>query len=91
MVLDCSPTLSPPFFLSPQFDRWSDSQRRAVLQDLVLSCSPQQLMVLSLSVGRRLPLQAADFTCLLPRILSLYIFSFLDPRSLCRSARVLTC
>lgn len=59
-----------------------------MLQDLVLSCSPGQLMFLSLSVSRRRPLQAADFTCLLPRALSLYIFSFLDPRSLCRCARV---
>ncbi|XP_045916954.1 F-box only protein 16 [Micropterus dolomieu] len=71
-----------------KFVRWTDSQRRTVLQDFVLSCSVEQLMFLSLSVSRRLPLQAADFTCLLPRALSLYIFSFLDPRSLCRCARV---
>uniref|UniRef100_A0A3P8P458 F-box domain-containing protein n=1 Tax=Astatotilapia calliptera TaxID=8154 RepID=A0A3P8P458_ASTCA len=71
-----------------QFDRWSDSQRKAVLQDLVLSCSVEQLRFLSLSVSRQLPLQAADFTCLLPRALSLYLFSFLDPRSLCRCAQV---
>lgn len=71
-----------------QFDRWSDGQRRAVLQDLVLGCSPEQLAFLSLGVSRRLPLQAADFTCHLPRALSLYLFSFLDPRSLCRCARV---
>ncbi|XP_070844152.1 F-box only protein 16 [Chaetodon trifascialis] len=74
--------------LAKWFDRWSDSQRRAVLQDLVLSCSSEQLMFLSLSVSRWLPLQAADFTCLLPRALCLYLFSFLDPRSLCRCARV---
>uniref|UniRef100_A0A3B4GZX3 F-box protein 16 n=1 Tax=Pundamilia nyererei TaxID=303518 RepID=A0A3B4GZX3_9CICH len=70
------------------FDRWSDSQRKAVLQDFVLSCSVEQLRFLSLSVSRQLPLQAADFTCLLPRALSLYLFSFLDPRSLCRCAQV---
>ncbi|XP_036941551.1 F-box only protein 16 isoform X1 [Acanthopagrus latus] len=74
--------------LAKWFDRWSDSQRKAVLQDLVLSCSSEQLVFLSLSVNRRLPLQAADFTCMLPRALCLYIFSFLDPRSLCRCARV---
>ncbi|XP_026173958.1 F-box only protein 16 isoform X2 [Mastacembelus armatus] len=73
---------------SGKFDRWSDSQRKAVLQDFVLSCSVEQLSFLSLSVSRRLPLQAADFTCLLPRAISLYIFSFLDPRSLCRCAQV---
>ncbi|XP_042246837.1 F-box only protein 16 isoform X4 [Thunnus maccoyii] len=74
--------------LAKWFDRWSDSQRRAVLQDFVLSCSVEQLRFLSLSVSRRLPLQAADFTCLLPRALCLYLFSFLDPRSLCRCAQV---
>ncbi|XP_044026343.1 F-box only protein 16 [Siniperca chuatsi] len=74
--------------LAKWFDRWSDSQRKAVLWDFVLSCSVEQLMFLSLGVSRRLPLQAADFTCLLPRALSLYLFSFLDPRSLCRCARV---
>ncbi|CAK6963165.1 LOW QUALITY PROTEIN: F-box only protein 16 [Scomber scombrus] len=74
--------------LAKWFDRWSDSQRRAVLQDFVLRCSMEQLSFLSLSVSRRLPLQAADFTCLLPRALCLYLFSFLDPRSLCRCAQV---
>lgn len=59
-----------------------------MLQDFVLSCSVEQLSFLSLSVSRLLPLQAADFTCLLPRALSLYLFSFLDPRSLCRCAQV---
>ncbi|KAM9356316.1 F-box only protein 16 [Pholidichthys leucotaenia] len=70
------------------FDRWCDRQRKVVLQDLVQSCSEEQLRSLSLSVSRRLPLQAADFTALLPRALCLYIFSFLDPRSLCRCAQV---
>lgn len=61
-----------------------------MLQDLVLSCSVEQLRFLSVSVSRQLPLQAADFTCLLPRALCLYLFSFLDPRSLCRCAQVYT-
>ncbi|XP_029318827.1 LOW QUALITY PROTEIN: F-box only protein 16 [Cottoperca gobio] len=74
--------------LGKWFDRWSDSQRKAVLQDFVLSCSVEQLVFLSLSVSRRLPLQAADFTCLLPRALCLYLFSSLDPRSLSRCAQV---
>uniref|UniRef100_A0A8C2WTA6 F-box protein 16 n=1 Tax=Cyclopterus lumpus TaxID=8103 RepID=A0A8C2WTA6_CYCLU len=71
-----------------QFDRWSGGQRKAVLEDLVLSCSVEQLRFLNVSVSRRLPLQAADLCCLLPRALCLYLFSFLDPRSLCRCARV---
>uniref|UniRef100_A0A087XEH6 F-box protein 16 n=1 Tax=Poecilia formosa TaxID=48698 RepID=A0A087XEH6_POEFO len=74
--------------LAKWFGSWSDSQRKTVLQDFVLRCSVEQLRFLSLTVSRRLPLQAADFTCLLPRALCLYLFSFLDPRSLCRCAQV---
>ncbi|XP_041831113.1 F-box only protein 16 isoform X2 [Melanotaenia boesemani] len=74
--------------LAKWFARWSDSQRKAVLQDFVLNCSVEQLRFLSLSVAKQLPLQAGDFTCLLPRALCLYLFSFLDPRSLCRCAQV---
>uniref|UniRef100_A0A3Q2CEN0 F-box protein 16 n=1 Tax=Cyprinodon variegatus TaxID=28743 RepID=A0A3Q2CEN0_CYPVA len=67
---------------------WSDSQRKAVLQDFMLNCSEEQLQFLNLKVNKVLPLQTADFTCLLPRVLCLYLFSFLDPRSLCRCAQV---
>ncbi|XP_054617967.1 F-box only protein 16 [Dunckerocampus dactyliophorus] len=74
--------------LAKWFDRWSDSQRRLVLQDFIMGCSQEQLRFVSLSVSRQLPLLAADFTCLLPRTTCLYIFSFLDPRSLCRCAQV---
>ncbi|XP_015247369.1 PREDICTED: F-box only protein 16 [Cyprinodon variegatus] len=74
--------------LAKWFDRWSDSQRKAVLQDFMLNCSEEQLQFLNLKVNKVLPLQTADFTCLLPRVLCLYLFSFLDPRSLCRCAQV---
>ncbi|KAM4633764.1 F-box only protein 16 [Polymixia lowei] len=74
--------------LAKWFDKWSDGQRRAVLQDFLSRCSVGQLRFLNQSVTRQLPLEAADFTCLLPRVLSLYLFSFLDPRSLCRCAQV---
>uniref|UniRef100_A0A3B4AMD4 F-box domain-containing protein n=1 Tax=Periophthalmus magnuspinnatus TaxID=409849 RepID=A0A3B4AMD4_9GOBI len=74
--------------LSKWFSNWTDSQKKTILQDLIQSCSLDQLMLLRLTLSRRLPLQAADFTCMLPRALSLYIFSFLDPRSLCRCAQV---
>ncbi|XP_019713569.1 F-box only protein 16 isoform X2 [Hippocampus comes] len=71
-----------------QFARWSDRQRRLVLRDFVEGCSKEQLRFVERCVSRQLPLLAADFTCLLPRAICLYIFSFLDPRSLCRCARV---
>ncbi|KAM9703720.1 F-box only protein 16 [Menidia menidia] len=74
--------------LTKWFDGWSDGQRKAVLRDLVLNCSVEQLRFLGLCVSGRLPLKAADFTCLLPRALCLFLFSFLDPRSLCRCAQV---
>ncbi|XP_072295641.1 F-box only protein 16 [Eucyclogobius newberryi] len=74
--------------LAKWFSMWTDSQRKTILQDLIQSCSLDQLMLLSHSVRGRLPLQATDFTCMLPRALSLYIFSYLDPRSLCRCAQV---
>ncbi|XP_077409300.1 F-box only protein 16 [Vanacampus margaritifer] len=74
--------------LSKWFDRWSDRQRRLVLHDFVKGCSKEQLRFVDLCVSRQLPLQAADFTCMLPRAICLYVFSFLDPRSLCRCARV---
>ncbi|XP_028295811.1 F-box only protein 16 [Gouania willdenowi] len=74
--------------LAKWFDRWSDTQRKTVLQDLVQSSSVEQLRFLSLSVSTHLPVQSADFSRVLPRVLSLYIFSFLDPRSLCRCAQV---
>ncbi|XP_077443087.1 F-box only protein 16 isoform X3 [Stigmatopora argus] len=59
-----------------------------VLHDFVKRCSKEQLRHVDVCVSRQLPLQAADFTCQLPRAICLYIFSFLDPRSLCRCARV---
>ncbi|XP_061668328.1 F-box only protein 16 [Syngnathoides biaculeatus] len=74
--------------LSKWFDRWSDKQKRLVLHDFVKSCSKEQLRFVEACVSQQLPLRAADFTCLLPRAICLYIFSFLDPRSLCRCARV---
>uniref|UniRef100_A0A3Q2YE11 F-box protein 16 n=1 Tax=Hippocampus comes TaxID=109280 RepID=A0A3Q2YE11_HIPCM len=74
--------------LAKWFARWSDRQRRLVLRDFVEGCSKEQLRFVERCVSRQLPLLAADFTCLLPRAICLYIFSFLDPRSLCRCARV---
>ncbi|XP_077592731.1 F-box only protein 16 isoform X4 [Stigmatopora nigra] len=74
--------------LAKWFDRWSDRQRKLVLHDFVKRCSKEQLRHVDVCVSRQLPLQAADFTCQLPRAICLYIFSFLDPRSLCRCARV---
>ncbi|XP_010898889.2 F-box only protein 16 [Esox lucius] len=74
--------------LGKWFDKWSDSQRKAVLQDFFSLCSLGQLRFLRQNLTKRVPEENLDFTSVLPRVLSLYVFSFLDPRSLCRCAQV---
>ena len=37
---------------------------------------------------KQLPIHHLDYTTILPQFISTYIFSFLDPRSLCRAAQV---
>jgi F-box protein 16 len=51
-------------------------------------CRPRQLTYARNLLTKRFPAQHQDFTRLFPRVLCLYIFSFLDPRSLCRCAQV---
>ncbi|XP_051954369.1 F-box only protein 16-like isoform X1 [Xyrauchen texanus] len=70
------------------FDKWTDSQRKQALQGFFSRCSVSQLKYLRQTLSNLVPEEALDFTNALPRVLSLYIFSFLDPRSLCRCAQV---
>ncbi|XP_053314592.1 F-box only protein 16 [Spea bombifrons] len=74
--------------LGKWFDKWSDVQRRRILCELLERCTVSQLKFCSHHLQGKAPREAADFTAVLPRVLSLYIFSFLDPRSLCRCAQV---
>nr|XP_032646767.1 F-box only protein 16 isoform X1 [Chelonoidis abingdonii]XP_032646768.1 F-box only protein 16 isoform X1 [Chelonoidis abingdonii] len=74
--------------LGKWFDKWTDGQRRRILIDLLERCSLAQQKFCSKQLQDRVPVVALDFTTKLPRVLSLYIFSFLDPRSLCRCAQV---
>ncbi|KAG8445873.1 hypothetical protein GDO86_010602, partial [Hymenochirus boettgeri] len=74
--------------LGKWFDKWSDSQRRKILGDLFDRCSLSQLKFCNSRLQGKVPRESLDFTIVLPRVLSLYIFSFLDPRSLCRCAQV---
>ncbi|XP_069036141.1 F-box only protein 16 isoform X5 [Lepisosteus oculatus] len=74
--------------LGKWFDKWTDSQRKQVLQDFFDKCSKVQLRFASKQLRNRIPEEALDFTTVLPRVLSLYVFSYLDPRSLCRCAQV---
>nr|XP_006116775.1 F-box only protein 16 isoform X3 [Pelodiscus sinensis] len=74
--------------LGKWFDKWTDGQRRRILIDLLERCSLSQQKFCAKQLQDRVPAEALDFTTKLPRVLSLYIFSFLDPRSLCRCAQV---
>ncbi|XP_072537320.1 F-box only protein 16 [Salminus brasiliensis] len=70
------------------FDKWTDGQRKKVLQDFFSWCTAGQLKYLRQILCSQVPEEALDFTNVLPRVISLYVFSFLDPRSLCRCAQV---
>jgi F-box protein 16 len=71
-----------------QFEKWSDNQRKQVMEDLILRCKVKQLEHAAEILKTKVPVHRDDFTRELPRVITLYIFSFLDPRSLCRCARV---
>ncbi|XP_058144065.1 F-box only protein 16 isoform X2 [Dasypus novemcinctus] len=74
--------------LGKWFDKWTDSQRRQILTGLLERCSLSQQKFCWRQLQEKIPADALDFTAALPRVLSLYIFSFLDPRSLCRCSQV---
>ncbi|XP_042555777.1 F-box only protein 16 [Dipodomys spectabilis] len=74
--------------LGKWFDKWTDSQRRRILAGLLARCSLSQQKFCCRKLQEKIPAEALDFTTTLPRVLSVYIFSFLDPRSLCRCAQV---
>ncbi|XP_048186937.1 F-box only protein 16 [Perognathus longimembris pacificus] len=74
--------------LGKWFDKWTDSQRRRILASLLERCSLSQQKFCCRKLQEKIPAEAVDFTTILPRVLSIYIFSFLDPRSLCRCAQV---
>ncbi|XP_070591001.1 F-box only protein 16 isoform X1 [Erythrolamprus reginae] len=74
--------------LGKWFDKWTDNQRRRVLTDFLEHCSLSQLKFCFKLLQDRVPIEALDFTTQLPRVLTLYIFSFLDPRSLSQCAQV---
>ncbi|KAI8505773.1 A Receptor for Ubiquitination Targets [Branchiostoma belcheri] len=70
------------------FEKWNDAQRKKVLEDLVDKCKTKQLLYTQSCINKRAPVEHTDFTKILPRVVCLYIFSHLDPRSLCRSTQV---
>ncbi len=70
------------------FETWNDNQRRIVIEEMLGLCKPKQLYFTRDALDKIAPVYHVDFSRILPRVICLYIFSFLDPRSLCRCAQV---
>ncbi|KAK2570590.1 Epithelial cell-transforming sequence 2 oncogene-like [Acropora cervicornis] len=71
-----------------QFSMWTDDQRKKFLNFILKKCKKSQLRFVNDGwCKKQLPIHHLDFTTVLPRFISTYIFSFLDPRSLCRAAQ----
>ncbi|XP_066461595.1 epithelial cell-transforming sequence 2 oncogene-like isoform X2 [Eleutherodactylus coqui] len=70
------------------FDLWTDKQRKQFLHAILTRCSRSQLKFLQDWFSEEVPVTKVDFTTILPRVLSLYIFSFLSPQDLCSAAQV---
>ncbi|CAM9098568.1 unnamed protein product [Lampetra planeri] len=70
------------------FDLWTDRQRRHLLHSLLTRCTKSQLKFCRDLLMETLPVTRLDFVTVLPRVLSLYVMSFLSPRDLCAAAQV---
>ena len=70
-----------------QFDKWMDTQRRRLLTVLLERCPLSQQKFCCWKLQEKIPAEALDFTTKLPKVLPLYTFSSLDPRSLCCCAQ----
>ena len=68
---------------------WTDAQRKKFLTFILKKCTKSQLKFVNEGwFKKQLPIHHLDYTTVLPRFICTYIFSFLDPRSLCRAAQV---
>ncbi|KAL8607753.1 hypothetical protein ACOMHN_039426 [Nucella lapillus] len=70
------------------YQKWNDAQRKRVLEDLLTHSKRRQLEFARDLIHDKVSPASVDFTRLLPRVISLYIFSYLDPTSLCRASQV---
>ncbi|XP_051775240.1 epithelial cell-transforming sequence 2 oncogene-like [Erpetoichthys calabaricus] len=70
------------------FDLWTDRQRKQFIHAILQRCSRSQLKFTRDWFTETVPITKLDFTTALPRFLSLYIFSFLNPKELCKAAKV---
>ncbi|XP_053145377.1 epithelial cell-transforming sequence 2 oncogene-like isoform X2 [Hemicordylus capensis] len=74
--------------ISHWFDLWTDKQRKQFLHWILMKCNKSQLKFAETWFVENIPVTKVDFTSLLPRFISLYIFSFLSPKDLCAAAQV---
>ncbi|XP_069344324.1 epithelial cell-transforming sequence 2 oncogene-like [Eulemur rufifrons] len=74
--------------ISHWFDLWTNKQRQEFLFTIFLRCSKSQLRFVQDWFSERIQVAKVDFSTVLPRFLSLYIFSFLSPKDLCAAAQV---
>uniref|UniRef100_A0A4X2JWP5 Epithelial cell transforming 2 like n=1 Tax=Vombatus ursinus TaxID=29139 RepID=A0A4X2JWP5_VOMUR len=70
------------------FDLWTDKQRKEFLLRILQNCSHSQLKFVKDWFSEKIPVVKVDFCTVLPRFISLYIFSFLNPMDLCAAAQV---
>ncbi|XP_023605967.1 epithelial cell-transforming sequence 2 oncogene-like [Myotis lucifugus] len=74
--------------ISHWFDLWTTKQRQEFLFTILLRCTKSQLRFVHDQFSERMKVSKVDFSTVLPRFISLYIFSFLSPKDLCAAAQV---
>ncbi|XP_053446588.1 epithelial cell-transforming sequence 2 oncogene-like [Nycticebus coucang] len=74
--------------ISHWFDLWTNKQRQEFLFAIFLRCSKSQLRFVQDWFSERKQVARVDFCAALPRVLSLHVFSFLNPKDLCAAAQV---
>uniref|UniRef100_A0A452VH58 Epithelial cell transforming 2 like n=1 Tax=Ursus maritimus TaxID=29073 RepID=A0A452VH58_URSMA len=74
--------------ISHWFDLWTNKQRQEFLFTIFLRCTKSQLRFVQDWFSERTQVAKVDFSTVLPRFISLYIFSFLNPKDLCAAAQV---
>ncbi|XP_051710230.2 epithelial cell-transforming sequence 2 oncogene-like isoform X1 [Oryctolagus cuniculus] len=74
--------------ISHWFDLWTSKQRQEFLCTIFSRCTKSQLRFVQDWFSERTQVAKVDFSTVLPRFISLYIFSFLNPKDLCVAAQV---
>ncbi|XP_018422832.1 PREDICTED: epithelial cell-transforming sequence 2 oncogene-like [Nanorana parkeri] len=70
------------------YDLWTDKQRKQFLHSILSRSSRSQLTFIQDWFAEECPVTNVDFTTVIPRVLSLYIFSFLNAHDLCVAGQV---